>query len=425
MVSSGINLLAIVLGSCVAVGCAQSSIGPLAVTDSRAAGDEIVIHGRVVDENGDPVPNVFVDLCRFLGDRVARSGTAFDGTFEIRHSAGDFDRWLFVAASPSHVEGSFLRVEVARWREVGDVALVVPNALRIEGTVLDARGAPMANVRVRAPFARGGRVFAREESIPFSSGSFPISGSATPVSTDLEAMTDTAGRFEIRDADPLYARALEFERRDGAMLRHAIALEDFRARDLMRVEAVYPEAFEKIVGRVTVNGIGCSTEVRWQGARLSGRVYSDADGGFEISQVEPGSVRVTIPESSGIPFLPNWPETSTSLRVEGGVEVPCRIEISTHGSIRGRIRTRDGAPIAHRKVCAVSGKSAAENDPDEDLQNFAESFAVTDAEGRFELEVKWLGVQYLVLLAESSGATGSRELAVKMADQDPVDILMP
>lgn len=111
-----------------------------------------VVRGRVVDENGKPIPGAvyawtggtdFLDTAAFLAKPPATTGE--DGVYSLP-TPTSVQRRLVIAAAGRQACGQWVHDSPPAGLDLGDV--VLPPGARLVGRVRDERGAPLAGVRL-------------------------------------------------------------------------------------------------------------------------------------------------------------------------------------------------------------------------------------------------------------------------------------
>ncbi|MDB4958785.1 MAG: hypothetical protein JWO36_6354 [Myxococcales bacterium] len=149
------------------------------------------ISGRVIDQNGEPVPGVAVWLSNTANDDAGLAVTSIDGTFRAASMSGGGQYRPSVRRNPRSITllkpasgTEFPLVTLSgRDSEVTGIVLAVQlDRLSISGKVVDGDGAPVADTRVLAELLEHG------EQPRFFSGV-----------QDLATTTDVDGRFVMSD----------------------------------------------------------------------------------------------------------------------------------------------------------------------------------------------------------------------------------
>ena len=318
--------------------------------------------GRVVDEAEQPVAGAGVTLRRPAATQTVqqlwltpRSETDGEGRFQVPDlAAGRYD--LEVAAdgfAPARVPGLPVP-EGAGELDFGTVVLV-PGA-RLEGRVSDPHRAPIADAEI----------------------ALHLEGAMAPSSLRGEATSDAEGNFTVTDLLPhqpvrLSVRAAGFG---------SAALSAVRPPTAEPIEIVLQPA-GSIAGRV-VDTAGRAIEA----ARLAAQperptpatsrspttAHSDADGRFQLADLEPVAQRLEV-------SAPSYQrQVLWGLEVAAGGERHVEIVLEPGAVVEGRLTTEDDAPVAQASVGVEPAR-----DPTAGVT------ATTDADGRYRLDGVALG----------------------------------
>lgn len=324
--------------------------------------------GRVVDSAGTPIPDVLVG-CVDIGDYAGSgegdvNGTATtgrDGRFRLsdlshgtRHSlvflGGGLARTLLDVVPPVAEGGTI---------DVGDV--VLRPGRRIEGRVLDAEGTPVAGQHVGLVGANGDR-----ERLVGDSG-----GHKGSYGEEEDAYTDDLGRFRFSDLAPgsytLSARLPggEIPPREVALGSDAdVSGVDLRVPDGRDLVVRVRDARGDALAQAFVSAFG----PEWQG--VSGT--TDAKGTVTL-RVTQGTWKVGVLWSRELDAKGrNLLDVSDVVASDADDDIEIRLEDA--GLLSGVVRDGSGAPLARALVGAFAPGRAP-------------SAMVTDAEGRFSLQV--------------------------------------
>jgi 5-hydroxyisourate hydrolase-like protein (transthyretin family) len=338
--------------------------------------------GRVVDGDGAPVPGATVrfepaspqgpDRIRRLfrgSEEPAFAGAADEtGRFEVAGlPAGRFD---LTARAPGFAAGVVPGIEIPEGAgsvEVGTVELAP--GVAVEGRVVDRRGQPLAGVEVRAQAGDpSGMMWA-----------FLATRSGPP-----QAVTAADGWFSVAD------------RRRGEKVDLVFNGPGHAATRLPGVE-VPPEAPLEVVldplstisgrlldpkGDPIAGGWVIASIVRRSGSGASastvfasmpgGSAPSDDEGGFVLSGIEPGSVKLDAQAPGRQPATLGEVEVAPGQDLEG-----VEIVLPPAAAVAGTVVGPDGQPAVGVEVQQVSERG-------DERSFFAESF--TDGDGRYRLD---------------------------------------
>jgi hypothetical protein len=127
------------------------SVGPPTALPSRREPDAFSIRGTVVDESGSPLPNIQVAAVEGMGrtpDFLTQSDAAGKFAFNL---PGRYSMSL-VASDGARERMGFLNFYDVRDRRAGPLRLVLRKSRAIPVTVLDGKGQPLADAKIRADF---------------------------------------------------------------------------------------------------------------------------------------------------------------------------------------------------------------------------------------------------------------------------------
>jgi len=272
------------------------------------------VAGRVVDEGGRAIAEARVEIVRQAAreQRRYRELTGEDGAFEI----------------PRVAEGTY-SLAVAR---EGFAARIEPRALRVEG-----RGVEDLEVVLSAGTTVAGRLLGLE---PEQRSRVRVTAENTE-GLELAGQVDPAGHYRVDDLGPGDWRVrgrLAGGTREAVV---AVSVEPRQRRverDLefgggLRLTGVVFFGGSPLAGaRVTLSG--------YESPARRG-VVSDAEGGFEMADLSPGSYRLSVSHQRELAVHNEDLELSTDRHV--------RVEVRTAG-IAGRVTTAGGEPVADAMV---------------------------------------------------------------------------
>jgi protocatechuate 3,4-dioxygenase beta subunit len=305
------------------------------------------LEGRVLDDRGQPIGGVRVDLQANNGTLERMTLTAADGSFAF-------------AAVPADVVLSLARPED-------------PSTLVLREAISVAEGEKKV-VELRLPAARGAlRIVVKDES-----GASVDAAQVTVLSLDPKAplrrtlFTGPDGTITLADAA-------------GLGLRVVVEAPGW-ARAARNVDAA-PELIELVLARgVTVAGritavrgrrfvSGASVMLVSDGLRKS--AITDAQGAFSVADVSPGPARVVVshPEFADA-------EVSVDVKATGRADRPLEldvIDLSEPGVVEGEVVDAAGKPVLGARVAAGAVPAYLP------AGTLPAGMAVTDRNGRFKL----------------------------------------
>ncbi len=365
--------------------------------------------GRVVDEADAPVAGAEVRLLPALpaqrmrlsgmhagrGDGVpSAQASDAEGRFTIPDlAAGRYDLEVLAAGfAPASVPG----VQVAEGEGAVDLGTVILVAgATVEGEVRDPQGTAIAGAEIRVQ-SSGGAGF---RSV--------ASGGDGPAAT-----SDAAGRFEIVDQRP------------GKRLALAVTKAGYSSSLVSGVEAPTSEPLEvvlrpaaRLAGRVVDERqrpiAGAYVSAMMQRSMIRGRrqrpAETDAEGRFEIADVEPGTLMLHA-QAAGY-----QQGQLTGLEVPAGGELAgLEIVLRPGATVEGRVRDAAGEPVAGVKVGVVRMREGS--------YSSHSSGSESDAEGRYRVE--GLAPGPVTVTAEVGGQRrASKQLEVRPGRQT-VDLVL-
>ncbi len=296
-----------------------------------------------------------------------RTTTGADGRFRFGGVAPGTYRALAFGAGWRLDFGAPVFADRAKSFELR-IALI--RAERISGQVISVDGSPAANVSVRARvFYVGSFGFSLEASLRELFDGSALRG-------PLETRTDATGRFEFdalspgrwsvraSSADQSVARVHEIDAGSEGLVLELQApgeifgtLEDDLGSPIADASlALEPERYQITLGRfLGIYGGGDWRRRAREGLTLTGaRLATDEQGRFRFGSVAPGDYRLTI----RTPFARTIEER---FQVGPGEVVDFGVLRAARGdSIRGRVESPDGTPIANARLTASLEGSMAE-----------------------------------------------------------------
>jgi Carboxypeptidase regulatory-like domain len=324
------------------------------------------ITGRVVTPEGVPVPSArvarkgavgnFGMLARYMGVESNAVVTNAEGVFILTSLAGD-DPLRLEATAEGWVAGVSDPFTAASGTEVADIVIRLGAPGAIEGVVLGADGAPLADASVRAapqaPAAKGDSwrtIQALMEAIPIP--------------------TDDQGRFRIESLPP-GSCVVQVQAADHVTgTQRDIVVTEGQTTSGVTVKLEPGQVIEGVVqDERGVPIVGATVFVRHQGNRdfvsdvLNRGAETDEAGRFRAGDLAPGEYLVRASLKGYI---------SESVRGIHSGTTGVRITLARGMTIKGRVLGPNGQPVA--------GVRAYANRPG------SQGWAVTDRDGTFVIE---------------------------------------
>ncbi len=310
----------------------------------------------------------------------------------------------------------FFQVDPRTIRPGELTTLRTPRVASVEGVVHDPSGAPIAEAWVSAGENRRdgakpeetGRASSPLDGVPkgwrFQGGAGKWAGTST----------DHEGRFELASLVPWSRQyRLQVGAEDHEPVERLIELGPPSSSQSVEItlQPVLATEGGTVRGRLTLNGEGVGGSLRWTGPSASGSDRADDDGNFELTHVEPAMVRIS-PRPDG------WSAECADLQGEWTVEViegqAAELGIALQlalGSISGRVLETGDEPARGVRVQAEADGGCIVHR------------AVTDDEGRFELEVDERFLAYTLSAREGPDpprvegvAPGSEDVVLRLTD---------
>jgi hypothetical protein len=343
---------------------------PLVVTLVKG----IVLEGRVVAEDGTPVPDVGVVMAedapvpgasvpahamlrRFPGESWVKTGP--DGRFALEDlEPGAYD--LFALK-----EGTGIRAMRQGELPAPDVRIELPSLGALRGRVVDSRsGAPVTSFAVVAA---------------------PPAADADWAGRDAESMSDASGQFVLRDV-PL-GDVTVFIRADGYLPKEAPAVVFPDADEAPSIE-ISLEAGVAVQGRVTTSTGQPLDEVEvsaaGNGSAGDTEVETDEDGRFRFPGLSPGTVTLHFQRRGYVSVRKSF-DTADTTRVD--------VSLTPGLALKGVVLS-DGAGVPHVYVGASSSAAGA-----------ADGSATSGEGGTFTIEGLTPGRYTVTASADEGGAT--------------------
>lgn len=228
---------------------------------------------------------------------------------------------------------------------------------RLEGSVVDPNGSPLAEVEVRLNVDFGGQRSDPNRLAGFRDVELPerwrLQGSR-----DESVTTDANGRFAFEGLEPLSPWYRVSLSRDGVGLVDRSKVPALGAAgSTTQVQLVAdPAAACVITGTMTLNGVPARGYVNWSGPTRAGDGLADLNGHYRLEGVEPGHV-VLKPQPDGCvrtracdPFPGPW---TVETRAGTEAQADLALELET-AAIAGRVVDAQGAPKADVNVLVRS-----------------------------------------------------------------------
>ncbi len=294
-------------------------------------GGGAAVSGTVVDSRGAPVPGARVTPAPQARAFLPLADARWDGVVADAEGRWRFERlepgsYRFTASGSQHAPGTSAPVRVEGTSPVDGVVVSLGDSARLEGTVVDARGAPVPGAVVRVVLDEGlGRTLARQTTVD-SQGAFRME--------DLPRKRVAVAA--VHDAASSSTRYVDLSR-DGAGVELVL---DATGVVRGRVEFANGES----VGEAVIVAEPASALVRGRvESTLRGKHVTVADPGgrFEVRGLVHGTylLRAAAP---GTPLHQRVAWMGTPVRAEtGGSEVVLRMRRG--GSLSGQVRLEDGA----------------------------------------------------------------------------------
>jgi RNA polymerase sigma factor (sigma-70 family) len=318
------------------------------------------IAGRVVDQNGAPVPSVMVLFRHIRSDDAGQATTDVDGNFRAATMTGGGEyratvmRSLLASTALPPASGNpfpLISLSDGNASVTGIVLAVRVDHLSIAGTVVDGDGAPVSDARVVAHLTDGEMRGVRQAQDPADT-------------------TDVNGHFAIED---LLAGTYTLGARSAAGVDTELAGVRAGRAD---VKLVLPAS-----GGIDVTTMGFTTPPRVTAMRLGGTpsapiVATQQGTLFALRNLSPGNYAVvarTVTEAA-----------SAVVEVTGGRTARTTLTSAGSGVIAGHVRElRSGKPVEGttcRAIPRITTDPGAENDP---LGSLPGDGVRTDAQGAF------------------------------------------
>ncbi|HEY0142742.1 MAG TPA: carboxypeptidase-like regulatory domain-containing protein [Thermoanaerobaculia bacterium] len=357
------------LGRRVAVAADRTEV-EIALTKGRGT------TGRVVDENGQPVERAQITASSAAHDADTQTATSIaDGTFRIDGLADG--RHTFRAAKPGYRE--------AELRDV-DLAANAPVVLTLRGS--GATGTLRGSVS------------------GFAGGSW-LHGSVTVSSLDddrgwAQGVIQRDGSYRVEDAPagPIEVRARAASARKEISSRRVTT--QLPARGEVEVNLAFDDSVV-IRGVVTAAGqAAAGRSVSFYSSNGSWRSYTDNDGRYELTGIEPGQYQVSVMSGS---------RTYTTIyEVTGSATFDIAADFAR---LEGRVVDRDGAAVAGAKI-----EASAQNNSVDTTSDSRGAFTLEVQAGAYEVRASKKGFA----TALTRGETGGSPLLLRLVQSDGIQV---
>jgi hypothetical protein len=314
------------------------------------------IAGRVVDGNGKPVAGIAVMASNTSGGErttivngLITSGvqglTDATGAYKIAGlPRGSYRLTVLDRGKPLRPRARPPRVELAaNERKTGvDLAIDLPDGV-ISGTVTGPDGKPLADAWVSVHQD----MLAMLESMRGDPGDEPRDtrmmvlenreGADTPESSFPPALTDAAGRYQIRGL-PRASYTVIAEAQRGQLRARATGIKPDATVDLK------VQGLTSLAGTVTAAGGPVRLfSVELEGPSRTQRSFTD--GSFLFSRVDPGSYTVRVQSSDG--------NGQARVEVKPGEAATIDIKLSSNAIVTGKLVDPAGNPIADQAIALI------------------------------------------------------------------------
>ncbi|MEM6572466.1 MAG: carboxypeptidase-like regulatory domain-containing protein, partial [Planctomycetota bacterium] len=312
-------------------------------------GEGARLTGVVVDDRGEPIERVRVTATPVgVGggaDPVKERSKDPEGRFELE-GVGE-GTWDLTAHAKGHGEGFPVRVEVPL--DLDGARIVLPRLASVAGSVVDAGGAPVADVRVRA----AGR----------------------------SATTDDEGRFALTRMQPGEVRfELSSTGEHGPPSTDPVRLEPGEQRENVVVTL---SAGARVLGEIHPSartGTELTVVLRPHDSYDGRRTVVDAEGRFSFVGVAPGSYRVAFDWAGAGDWVEGYrTRRAVAVELEAGETATVVLGDPAHHPITVTGQVREAGTPLPEMLMYVFGEGEPENQP--------LMVARTDDEGRYSVEL--------------------------------------
>ena len=374
-----------------------------------------VVTGRVLDEDGDPMPEAFVTLLRRVPssdrlDQVAGERTNDVGQYRL---SGIMPGRYYLAVTPPPDVTNFLAPHKKEGKsDLAYVPTFYPNALdRAQASVLELRAGDEVPIDFSLARMQTARIRGVIAGVPNGAHASVLLHSADGSQTFNQVEADKDGKFEMRDVAPGTYDLLAIETLDDKT-RMARQTEQIAGASVEGVRLT-PLPGASIRGQVRVDGppvdlsqfaltlnpSGPDSWITMISATGSGHVHPD--GTFEWKDLAPGNytLQVTSEQTSTSDYFlesvnaGGRDSRDTGLTVNTG-SILLDVVLSPKGAkLTGVVVDEKGQPVANAVVVAM---------PEEKFRKRSERYAkaTTDQRGQFSMQGLIPG-QYSLLAWES------------------------
>lgn len=400
----------------------------------------VLAKGRVLDADTNvPLEKVRVGIDLGEGREYSYVETRRDGSFVLRGAMPSPTNEVVRARLSASVIGSYSALV-----ELSPVALERPSPLelrigalgQLEGTLRDSNDLPIvgASVEVQLRWNPNAEFHGPICAVTGADGSNNVFSYSTVY--PINVITDESGAFRLKGFAHGAAADLQLLLIGGREFTYPVPRFD-RCGEIKQLDIRMPPTYAVIEGEVTIAGKPSVASVTWRGSTVGGKVSTDAAGRFQMVGVESGVVEVTATDNKTTASVSKSIELSLHERRTLDFEIP--IGKTFRGVVRDAAgNTRSGVRvIATRMTAFQPGQferfafdESSRSGPSPDVST------VTDADGRFELEVEDLSTSYVVeiegrwprggqLLEENEGdetdffaiaAPGSKDLVLTLKE---------
>lgn len=351
----------------IVLGNGAAAFGKVVDRDSRpVAGAEVQLTAAAAETPGlprSPLPGMSAESYAAAADAQGRF--VFDhlpaGRFDLRAKADGY--------APLTVRG----LTLAEAREPQDLGAVVlsPGAV-LEGTVVDAKGRPLAGTTVSAERsqATGGMIVRRI-------------GNQRREASDNETRADAEGRFALRGLAPGEAVDVTARLR-GFVTATQSRVEVPREQPLRLVLQLAAQVSGRVVDEVGDPVVGADVSVKETGggilAMFGQQATTDAEGRFTAEDLAPGKRMVTAEAAGFLESEPRFVELANGKTVDG-----LELVLKRGSTIEGTVLLPGGVPAAGAQVAIKEDGGA--NSPGVIVRRFGGTGnATADGDGRYRLE---------------------------------------
>jgi beta-lactamase regulating signal transducer with metallopeptidase domain/protocatechuate 3,4-dioxygenase beta subunit len=369
----------------------------------KAPAEGETITGRVVDADDKPLPNVEIRVYQSDEPVKGQYRTDDQGRFQVPRSwaAGDDQYHLIVRPSPDRL-GWYTLSEYSppgkEKPEKGFQIKVLPRTRTLQGTLVSAKGQPLAKVPVKVQFLD-------------NTWLLPLAGDA-PLG---ETVTDEQGRFTLKVPPCQYCFLVPV---DPRYIRKRLSFKE-NQQDLGRVQLTEAGS---ITGRVTDAAgnpvVGAEVGAQAYNADYDtggwGAARTDQDGRYTIVSLKPGACNVLFSGSR------TQPKLTAPAREAVQVEAGKKVNVDLH-AIEGRLLTGKVVGIENNQPlvnCHV-GYYGTERP----RSGACCKMVRTDAKGEFRFYAA-PGACYVYVAEGQAPPDGANRTLEVAADKDPEPVIL-